>query len=128
MQAIYSPPPSDETRPPEDNMGTDNEPNENPEDQLHQDLNQLRALNNELNNTKEPSRVSLASSLQNIIIVFPGIVREFTNSEDLIISLYVCVSCEIFSLRVSLYQFSFFSLSLSAFVTLVLLFSSFFNS
>lgn len=65
-----TPKPSDETnetRALEDNMGTDNEPNENPEDQLHQDLNQLSALSNELNSTKELSRVSLASSLQKII-------------------------------------------------------------
>jgi hypothetical protein len=70
---------TNETRPPEDNMGTDNEPNENPEDQLHQDLNQLRALSNELNSTKEPSRVSLASSLQNIIESINIAHSEITN-------------------------------------------------
>ena len=43
------------------------EPPENPKDELHGDLSQLRKLNDELKNTREPSRVSLASSLQNII-------------------------------------------------------------
>ena len=40
---------------------------ENPEDELHGDLNQLRILSDELKNTREPSRVSLATSIQNII-------------------------------------------------------------
>ena len=40
---------------------------ENPEDELHRDLNQLRILSDELKNTREPSRVSLATSIQNII-------------------------------------------------------------
>ena len=40
---------------------------ENPKDELHGDLNQLRILSDELKNTSEPSRVSLASSIQNII-------------------------------------------------------------
>ena len=40
---------------------------ENPEDELHRDLNQLRILRDELKNTREPSRVSLTTSLQNII-------------------------------------------------------------
>ena len=40
---------------------------ENPEDELHGDLNQLRILSDELKNTREPYRVSLATSLQNII-------------------------------------------------------------
>ena len=40
---------------------------ENPEDELHGDLNQLRILSDELKNTREPSRVSLAISLQNFI-------------------------------------------------------------
>ena len=48
---------------PEDGFG---EPPENPEDELHRDLNQLRILSDELKNTKEPSRVSLVTSLQNI--------------------------------------------------------------
>ena len=42
-------------------------PPENLEDELHKDLNQLRILSDELKNTREPSRVSLATSLQNII-------------------------------------------------------------
>ena len=40
---------------------------ENPKDELHGDLNQLRILSDELKNTREPSRFSLATSLQNII-------------------------------------------------------------
>ena len=40
---------------------------ENPEDELHGDLNQLRILSDELKNTREPSQVSLATSIQNII-------------------------------------------------------------
>ena len=40
---------------------------ENPEDELHMDLNQLRILSDELKNMREPSRVSLATSIQNII-------------------------------------------------------------
>ena len=40
---------------------------ENPEDELQGDLNQLRILSDELKNTREPSRVSLTTSLQNII-------------------------------------------------------------
>ena len=43
------------------------EPLENPEDELHRDLNQLRILSDELKNTREPSQVSLATSLQNTI-------------------------------------------------------------
>ena len=39
----------------------------NPEDELHRDLNQLRILSDELKNTREASRVSLATSIQNII-------------------------------------------------------------
>ena len=39
----------------------------NPEDELHVDLNQLRILSDELKNAREPSRVSIATSLQNII-------------------------------------------------------------
>ena len=34
---------------------------ENPEDELHEDLNQLRILSDELKNTRETSRVSLAT-------------------------------------------------------------------
>ena len=40
---------------------------ENPEDELHRYLNQLRILSDELKNMREPSRVSLATSIQNII-------------------------------------------------------------
>ena len=40
---------------------------ENPEDELHRDLNQLRILSDELKNIGEPSQVSLTTSLQNII-------------------------------------------------------------
>ena len=40
---------------------------ENPEDELHGDLNQLRILSDELKNTREPSWVSLTTSIQNII-------------------------------------------------------------
>ena len=40
---------------------------ENPKDELHEDLNQLTILSDELKNTREPSRVSLSTSLQNII-------------------------------------------------------------
>ena len=40
---------------------------ENPEDELHRDLNQLRILSDELKNTREPSRVSLTTPIQNII-------------------------------------------------------------
>ena len=42
------------------------EPPENPEDELHGSLKELRILSDELKNTREPSRVSLATSLQNI--------------------------------------------------------------
>ena len=40
---------------------------ENPKDELHRDLNQLRILSVEMKTTREPSWVSLATSLQNII-------------------------------------------------------------
>ena len=40
---------------------------ENPEDELHGDLNQLIILSDEFKNTREPSRVSLATSIQKII-------------------------------------------------------------
>ena len=40
---------------------------QNPEDELHGDLNQLRILSDELKKTREPFRVSLTTSLQNII-------------------------------------------------------------
>ena len=40
---------------------------ENPKDELHGDLSQLIILSDELRNTREPSRVSVATSLQNII-------------------------------------------------------------
>ena len=40
---------------------------ENPKDELHEDLNQLRILSDELKNTRVHSRVSLTTSIQNII-------------------------------------------------------------
>ena len=40
---------------------------ENPKDELHWDLNQLRSLSDELKNMRVPSWVSLATSIQNII-------------------------------------------------------------
>ena len=54
----------------ETNQSEDSNPElnkENHEYELHGDLNQLRILSDELKNTREPSRVSLATSLQNII-------------------------------------------------------------
>ena len=45
----------------------DGESLENPEDELHGDLNQLNRLSDEPKNTREPSQVFLATSLQNII-------------------------------------------------------------
>ena len=48
---------------PELNEELDGEPLENPKDELHGDLNQLRIFNDELKNTRKPSRVSLATSL-----------------------------------------------------------------
>ena len=61
---------------PEDGFG---EPPENPEDELHRELNQLRILSDELKNTREPSRVSLATSLQNIIESINITHNEITN-------------------------------------------------
>ena len=40
---------------------------ENPKDELHRNLNQLRIMSDELKNTREPSRVSLATSIEKII-------------------------------------------------------------
>ena len=60
----------------EDGFG---EPPENHEDELHGDLNQLRILNDELKNTREPSRVSLTTSLQNIIESINIARSEITN-------------------------------------------------
>ena len=40
---------------------------ENPKDELHEDLNQLIILSDELKNTRERSQVALATSIQNII-------------------------------------------------------------
>jgi len=40
---------------------------ENPKDELHEDLNQLIILSDELKNTRKLSRVALATSIQNII-------------------------------------------------------------
>ena len=52
---------------------------ENPEDELHRDLNQLRILSDELKNTREPSWVSLATSIQNIIEYINISHSEITN-------------------------------------------------
>ena len=52
---------------------------ENPEDELHGDLNQLRILSDELKNTREPSRFFLATSLQNIIESINISHNEITN-------------------------------------------------
>ena len=57
---------TDQTNP-EVNQEFDGQPEENPEDELHGDLNQLRILSDGLRNTREPSRMSLATSIQNII-------------------------------------------------------------
>ena len=48
-----------------------------------------------------------------LLLCCQGITGEFTNSKDLIISLYMCVLCEILSLRVSPDQFSSLFLNLS---------------
>ena len=40
---------------------------ENPKDELHEDLNQLIILTDELKNTRKLSRVALATSIKNII-------------------------------------------------------------
>ena len=61
---------------PEDGFG---ELPENLEDELRGDLNQLRILSDEMKNTKEPSRVSLATSLQNIIESINIAHSEITN-------------------------------------------------
>ena len=55
---------------------------ENPKDELHGDLNQLRILSDELKNTREPSRVSLATSLQNIIESINIAHSEITNLSE----------------------------------------------
>ena len=55
---------------------------ENPEDELHGDLNQLRILSDELKNTKESSRVSLATSIQNIIESINISHSEITNLSE----------------------------------------------
>ena len=60
----------------EDGFG---EPPKKPQDELHDDLNQLRILSDELKNTREPSRVSLAISLQNIIESINIAHTEITN-------------------------------------------------
>ena len=52
---------------PELNEEFDGQPLENTEDELHGDLNQLRILSDGLKNTREPSRISLTTSIQNII-------------------------------------------------------------
>ena len=61
---------------PEDEFG---EPPENPKDELHGYLNQLRILSDELKNTRVPSRVSLTTSLQNIIESINIAHSEITN-------------------------------------------------
>ena len=43
---------------------------EKPEDELHGDLNQLIILSDELKNTSEPSRVSLATSIKKIYRIY----------------------------------------------------------
>ena len=52
---------------------------ENPKDELHEDINQLRILSDELKKTREPSWVSLATSLQNIIEFINIAHNEITN-------------------------------------------------
>ena len=64
---------------PELNEELDGEPLENPKDELHMDLKELRVLSDELNNPREPSRVSLATSLQNIIKSINIAQSEITN-------------------------------------------------
>ena len=55
---------------------------ENLKDELHEDLNQLRILSDELKNTREPSWVSLATSLQNIIESIDISHSEITNLSE----------------------------------------------
>ena len=55
---------------------------ENPKDELHEDLNQLRILSDELKNTKEPSQVSFATSLQKIIEPINIADSEITNLSE----------------------------------------------
>ena len=55
---------------------------ENPEDELHGDLNQLRILSDELKNTREPSQVSLSTSLENIIESINIAHSEITNLSE----------------------------------------------
>ena len=57
----------------------DGEPLENPEDELQRDLKELRVLSHELNNTREPSRVSITTSPQNIIKSINLAQSEITN-------------------------------------------------
>ena len=64
---------------PEDEFG---EPPENPKDELHGYLNQLRILSDELKNTRECFRVSLATSLQNIINSINIAHSEITNLSE----------------------------------------------
>jgi hypothetical protein len=52
---------------------------QNPEDELHGDLNELRILSDGLKNTREPSRVSLATSIQKIIDSINIAEGEITN-------------------------------------------------
>ena len=55
---------------------------ENLEDELHKDLNQLRILSDELENARKLSRVSLATSLQNIIESINIAHSEITNLSE----------------------------------------------
>ena len=55
------------------------EPPKKTQDELHGDLNQLRILSDELKNTRETSRISLATSLQNIIESINIANSEITN-------------------------------------------------
>ena len=54
------------TNEPSEEMNEKNQ-TEDPNPELNEDLNQLIILSDELKNTREPSRVSLATSIQNII-------------------------------------------------------------
>ena len=55
---------------------------ENAKEELHRDLNQLRILSDELKKTREPSWVSLATSLQNIIESIKISHSEITNLSE----------------------------------------------
>ena len=57
----------------------DGQPPQDPKQELHGDLNQLRILSNGLKNTREPSWVSLSTSIQNIIDSINIVEGEITN-------------------------------------------------